>query len=412
MSRSLAVSGLLGIALGTAVILPAAADDDLATQLAKMRSEIAAQQKLLEQQQQRLQELEKRMQAQGPQLLPGGPFLGKIRGAGQPGAAGNAPSLAQAQQQPVGQAPAQERPQVAALADVGGVLSPRGRLTIEPTFEYDNSQVNQLFFSGLEIVNAVFIGGLDATNARRNTLTAGLNARYGITNFLEASLRVPYVYRTDRQSSGVNTNTLNTNVEGHDLGDVEFGLHYQINRPSEGEAYYVANLRVKSDTGTGPFDVPFNSAGVALKDSTGSGFWAVEPSLTVLYPTDPVVLFGNVGYTYNIGSTVNKQVGSNFFGDVTPGGVLRFNGGMGFGINDRVSLSLGYEHDWVMSTDSTVNGVKQSSDELQVGSFNLGLSYAFTPTTSANFTVAIGATRDAPDVRVLLSVPIAFDLLK
>jgi hypothetical protein len=403
---------LVGLAAGWAILSPAfAADDDLAAQIAKLRDEIAAQQQTLAAQQKQLQALEQRVR-----LLPGGVLagnLGNLRGAGEPGA-----QVAQGQSgqaaQPVGQAPAEsnQRPQVQALAELGGVLSPRGRLTVEPSFEYANSQFNQLFFSGLEIVNAVFIGGLDATNARRNTLTPALNLRYGITNFLEANLRIPYVYRSDRESQGINTNTLNRSVSGHDLGDIEFGLHYQINQPTNGGAYYVANFRVKSDTGTGPFDVPFDSAGVQQELPTGSGFWAVEPSLTVLYPVDPVVLFGNVGYTYNIGSTVNKQVGPNFFGDVTPGGVFRASGGLGFGINDRVSLSFGYEHDWVMSTDSVVNGVNTSSEELQIGSLNIGASYAISPTMSANFTVAVGATRDAPDVRLLFSLPMAFDLLK
>src|SRR6185312_17162998 len=252
-------------------------------QIAKLRDEIAAQQQTLAAQQKQLQALEQRVR-----LLPGGILasnLGNLRGAGEPGA-----QVAQGQPgqaaQPVGQAPAEsnQRPQVQALAELGGVLSPRGRLTVEPSFEYANSQFNQLFFSGLAIVNAVFIGGLDATNARRNTLTPALNLRYGITNFLEANLRIPYVYRSDRESQGINTNTLSRSVSGHDLGDIEFGLHYQINQPTNGGAYYVANFRVKSDTGTGPFDVPFDSAGVQQELPTGSGFWAVEPSLTVLYP--------------------------------------------------------------------------------------------------------------------------------
>ena len=299
--------GLAGALASAALVLPAQADDaDLSAQVKMLQDEIASQQQAILAQQQKLQELEKRISEQ-PRVT-GNAALATLRGAGKPGASNAAPQqVSQDQQQtqtqqPVGQAPAEERPQVQTLSDLGGVLSRHGQMTLEPTFEYDNSQFNQLFFSGLEVVNAVFIGGLNATNARRNTLTAGLNGRYGITDYLEANLRVPYVYRTDRQSTGVNTNTLNQNVEGNGIGDVEFGVHYQINRPQNGGAYYVGNLRVKSNTGSGPFDVPYSPTGVALKDNTGSGFWAVEPSLTVLYPSDPVVLFGNIGYTYSFGS--------------------------------------------------------------------------------------------------------------
>jgi len=423
---------VLAVAAATLVALPALADDsDLATQVKALQDEIAAQQKALHdaitqqqqaiaEQQKKLDELEKKI-SQQPRLA-GSAALAGARGTGAPGSGGG-PQVSQNQpqqqqqngqqgQQPVGQAPEQERPQVQSLSDLGGVLSRQGHLTLEPTFEYDNSQFNQLFFSGLEVVNTVFIGGLNATNARRNTITAGLNARYGITDFLEANFRVPYVYRNDLQSTSlVNTNLPPTqNIRGLGIGDVEFGLHYQVNRPQNGGAYYVLNMRVKSDTGSGPFDIPYDANGVALKDNTGSGFWTAEPSITWLYPSDPVVLFANVGYAYSFSKTEDQSIGGNFFGEVDPGALIRFSGGMGFAINDRINLNLGYEHDYVQSTVSYVGGQKTESDELQVGALTLGISYAITPTTSANFSVAAGVTRDAPDVRVLMSLPINFDV--
>jgi uncharacterized coiled-coil protein SlyX len=415
--------------------MPAFADDtDLAAQLKALEAQIADQQKALQdtiakqqqaidEQKKKLDELEKKISEQ-PRVA-GAAALAGLRGTGAPGAAGpqvsqnqpqqdqqNEQQQGQQPQQPVGQAPEQERPQVQSLSDLGGVLSRQGHLTLEPTFEYDNSQFNQLFFSGLEVVNTVFIGGLNATNARRNTITAGLNARYGITDFLEANVRVPYVYRNDLVSTSVvNTNLPPTqSVRGLGIGDVEFGLHYQVNRPQNGGAYYVLNMRVKTATGSGPFDIPYDANGLALKDNTGSGFWTAEPSVTWLYPSDPVVLFANVGYAYSFSKTENDNIGGNVFGEVDPGALIRFSGGMGFAINDRVNLNLGYEHDYVQSTVSFVNGQRTESDELQVGALTLGLSYAITPTMSANFSVAAGVTRDAPDVRVLMSLPINLNL--
>jgi hypothetical protein len=333
-------------------------------------------------------------------------LLNVLRGTGDPTG-----SVQTADQQPVGKPEEGARPQVSAIQDVGGVLTPRGVLTVEPSLEYDNSQTNQFFFAGTEIVNAVFIGGLEATNARHNTITAALNGRYGITNRLEANVRVPYVYRSDRESQGVDTNTLANTVHGHDIGDIEFGAHYQINNPQNGGAYYVGNLRVKSDSGTNPFEVPFNALGQQTRLPTGTGAWAFEPSLTVLYPSDPVVLYGNVGYAKSLSFNPNVTVPT--LGTVTnvePGDTLRGSFGMGFGINDRVSMSLGYEHDWVQSTTTTINGLKQESEELQIGSLNLGVSYVFSPRVTINANVMVGATRDAPDARLLVSVPISFGI--
>jgi hypothetical protein len=221
---------------------------------------------------------------------------------------------------------------------------------------------------------------------------------------------VPYVYRSDRESSGVGTDTLSRSVYGSNIGDIEFGLNYQL--PTNlGDAFYIASLRAKSNTGDGPFDVAYTTDGLQRRLPTGSGFWGVEPSLTVLKPVDPVVLFANLGYTINIGESVDKTIpGVGTFGDVDPGDVLRGTFGMGFAINDRISLSLGYEHNWAMSTSSVINGATTHSEDLQIGSFLAGISYQITPRTTANFNVYVGATRDAPDVRLLLSVPVSFDL--
>ncbi len=276
----------------------AADDTDLQTQIQQLRDQITAQQKMITDQQKKLSDLERKITDKASAKVADKTVgqkvqnLDAVRGTG-PGPA----NVSQAQQPetPVGQPEQKERPQVSTISDVGGVLTPKGTLTLEPTLEYDNSQVNRFFFAGTEIVNAVFIGGLEAENARQNTLIAGLNGRYGITNRLEANIRLPYVYRFDRTSNGPANETLQNSVYGNDIGDIEAGLHYQINQPTGGGAYYVANLRVKSDTGTSPFDVPFNVLGQQTRLPTGSGAWAVEPSLTVLYPSDPVVLYGNLG---------------------------------------------------------------------------------------------------------------------
>ncbi len=398
---------LMGIAI-CALAEPAMADDNagLTQEIQKLQDDVAAQQQKLREQQERLQLLERKLQGEDARRLD------SLRGGQAAGASGSGQASTTA---PVGVAPAEQRPEVQALSDVGGVLNPAGRLTLEPSFEYDNFQENRFFFAGTEIVNAVFIGGFTATNARRNTLTAALTGRYGITDRLQVDLRVPYVFRADRVSDPTGVGTALNSAYGSDIGDIEATGHYQLNSGAGGGAYYVTNLRVKSATGTGPFDVPYSPDGFQQRLPTGSGFWTVEPSLTVLYPSDPVVLYGNLGYAYTFSEDINKTLntpnGPVTFGTVQPGGTLRASFGLGFGINDHVSLSLGYEHDYVMSTTSNVvGGPTQNSEELQIGQFLFGLSYVVSPATTVNINLAVGATRDAPDVRLMFSVPIAFDL--
>lgn len=336
------------------------------------------------------------------------------------------PSVAARPQQEAPAAP----PPVNLLADVGGVLTRRGVLVVEPQFEYSYDTSSRFFFDGVEIVDAVLIGLIEVNNAQREIFTESLKFRYGITSRLEVDASIPWVYRHDRSSrQEVGDSLSETTTDNANLGDIEFGLHYQINRGLEGWPFFVGNLRVKTDSGEGPFDIKRNREGIEKETATGSGFWAIEPSLTMIYPSDPAVLFGNIGYLYGFEKDVSKNIGVTSTNppspirvdEVSPGGSIRASFGVGFALNERFSLSLGYEHNWIAGTDQTIRfsdtegreiSQKNESDDFQVGSLLFGLSYTITDRIGFNINVAAGVTEDAPDVRITVRLPISFDLFK
>jgi hypothetical protein len=235
-----------------------------------------------------------------------------------------------------------------------------------------------------------------------------------VTDRLELEARAPYVFRDDRlrtttaQAGGEFTSE--RRIEAFDIGDLEAAAHYQINRGRDDWPIFVANLRVKSDTGEGPSDVERDILGLETELPTGSGFWAVEPSVTAIYSTDPAVFFANFGYLFNLGRDVDTVIAGNRIGHVDPGDAIRVSFGMGLGLNERTSFSLGYEHSYILQTTTEVNGVDVDSRDLQVGSFLLGFSHRLSDRVGVNLNLAVGATEDAPDVRVTLRVPVSFDL--
>ncbi len=165
----------------------------------------------------------------------------------------------------------------------------------------------------------------------------------------------------------------------------------------------------------------FDSAtGVAQELPTGSGFHTLEPSLTIIYPSDPVVFFSNIQYDYSFATDVNKVIAKTcgpqndqdcLIGRITPGQSYGATLGMAVALNERTSFSLGYQHNYLAGTSVTINGVKNKSDALQAGALLVGASYQVSPRVGINFSTQIGVTTDAPDVRVLLRIPILFDLL-
>lgn len=315
-----------------------------------------------------------------------------------------------APQGPVGEAPPEstQTSTVDALPEGQNALLGAGRLVIEPSFEFSQSSGNRLVFRGVEIVTGIQIGLIEANDSARNTLSSSVALRYALTDRLEVEARIPYVYRDDRvttlsQNSTTTTQTFNLN--GSDIGDVELSARYQLTRGRNGGPIFVAGARVKSTTGAGPFDVERDAQGVASELATGSGFWSVQGSLSMLYPTDPAVLFANVSYMYNAPDTIDQTYGAVTVGEVDPGDSIGFGFGFGFAMNPRFSTSLGYSHSYVLPTETELNGTVQESTELQVGSMQLGLSFRASERLTLSAGVDFGVTEDAPDVRVSFRAP-------
>ncbi len=302
-------------------------------------------------------------------------------------------------------------PEVAALESEGAsVLLGKGRMVIQPSLEYSRFSSLRVAVEGFTIVPALNIGSFDITEVDRDTLTGALTARLGISDRIELETRVPYLYRDDSTLSrpvgvGAASDELR-NVSGNGLGDVEVSARYQINSGQNGWPFFIGNLSFKSRTGKDPFEVPLDTNGIQTELPTGSGFYSVQPGITAIFPSDPVVFFSNLGYTH----TFKRDVGGTF-GEIDPGDSISFGMGMGFSANERASFSLGYSHDTVFKTKQ--NGATiPNSDVLQAGKLNLGFAYRLNKMTNLNFNISAGLTQDAPDVQLIFRVPMTFDLFR
>lgn len=354
--------------------------------------------------------------------------LAAQRGAGK---VGEPEQIAQAQPQeakPVGKAASTEGrpPEVAPLFEQPGVLTPKGHYVLEPSVQYGYSSSNRVALVGYTIIPALLVGLIDVREVKRNTVTAALSARLGVTNRLELEVRAPYVYRSDTTvSREINAGAATEGVfsaNGMHIGDVEFGARYQLNDGGVDTPYYLGTLRYKTRTGTDPFEVVTDCSqrcvgtnvtgtGLPLDLPTGSGFNSLQVGMTVLYPSDPAVFFGSLTYTHNFSrDNVNRKIlngQEEALGTIAPGDIIGFNFGMGLALNEKASFSIGYDHSSVGTTRQ--NGeVVPGSVRTQLGTLLLGYSYRLSQKTSLNVSVGAGLTRDTPDVSLTVRLPMTF----
>jgi hypothetical protein len=354
------------------------------------------------------------------------------QGQAQADTQGQAQAQAQAQaraaQQPVGKAPAKDGrpPEIAPLFEQPGVLTQKGKYVLEPALQFGYSSSNRVALVGYTIIPALLIGLIDVREVKRNTFTASLSGRTGLSNRLEVELKVPYVYRSDATvSREIFTGTAVErafDTSGKALGDVELAARYQLNNGGANKPYYIGGLRLKSRTGRDPFNVVTDctkrcigenvtGTGLPLDLPTGSGFYSLQPSLTWLFPTDPAIFFGSISYIHTFKrSNVSRLILDGVrepIGELAPGGVIGFNFGMGLALNEKTSLSLGYDHSSIARMRQ--NGAPvPGSVRTQLGTLLIGYSYRLSDKRTLNVSIGAGVTRDTPDVSLSVRLPISF----
>jgi hypothetical protein len=413
--------GALALALGLGLASGAAAAEATPDQVARIEAQLADQARRLADQDHRLREQQSKIEALEAEREQ---FLAAIRAAGTgPAAAPGVRTLAQVEKVPsvvteLPAGPVGEKPQTAPLPEVTAipaamnVLTPKGRLILDPSLEYVRTSNNRLVFRGVEIVPGVQLGVIEATDAARDTAVATVAARYGVTPRLEVEARVPWVYRHDRFSLLAQTTPdfegLERELHEDSIGDVELAARYQLNSGRGGRPIFVANARVKPPTGISPYEVDFDEHGVATELATGSGFWSVEGGLTMIYPSEPAIIFGGLTYLHNFSRDIDRQIGGVLVGRVDPGDAIGAQVGFGLSLNPRFSVSFGYSHNYIFRTISDIGATRQKTRSLAVGSLLMGWSFRLSSRVTLNNSFEFGVTSDAPDMRVVLRAPYRF----
>lgn len=432
MSRAYLAAVLAGTLLASPAMAQVPANADLREQIDAAMVLIERQQEQLDQQAQELAELRKRLDG-----LPAGanaaatpePSNAQVvvaQGSGQTATVGQS-SAAQVTVplERVGQAPEdEERPiELAILDSQASVVTRRGQLSGEVQIDYARADRSRAVFRGVELVEAVLVGVFDINENRQDVLTESFSLRYGLTDRLEIGARLPLIYRSDTSivapvpgsTNNDQAATIDNSVTGRGIGDLELSARYQLLDGGAGRPFFIANLQGLIPTGSDPFAIARDDLGRARKAATGSGFYGISPSITAIMPSDPVVLFGTLGYTFNLGKSVDTVIPPVRISYVDPGDAISASAGIGISFNQRTTLNLGYAHSWAFGTRTTtelLNPTPQWPDtretvsrDLQIGRLLFGLTYRVNDRASLNWSVEVGATEDATDLRTAIRIP-------
>ncbi|TKR30156.1 transporter [Luteimonas gilva] len=289
------------------------------------------------------------------------------------------------------------------------------KFTLETGASYSYYDRRQLALSGFLALDAIFLGTINLDQTKAAVLTTDVTGRYGITDRLNLEANIPYVTRTSRFVSGgaggASTSISEVTKSSSGIGDVSVAGYYQLVKESARWPDLVASVRVRAPTGRDPFGLKLiapddnnNNLNVPEDLPTGSGLWSATFSVSALRTYDPVILFGNIGYTYNLPGDfddISPVLGQTNPAKVKLGNPYQLSGGLAIALNDRAAVSFSVSTSMAGATHVKSRGSDDyeriPGSSTSTATLNIGASYLLPSGWSLNGQIANGLTPDAPN---------------
>lgn len=268
------------------------------------------------------------------------------------------------------------------LVREGGLLLPKGTFELEPRLAFDHRSA-----SALQLANVNGTAQLGQETARRELAELGLGLRMGLGSGTQFDIDIPYAHLN---SESVIPGVRNLNLSRSGFGNVELGISKQLWDEGSGRPAALANVRYgfKADTGN-PADA----------DSLASRFSRIQAGLTLVKRLDPIVLFGAFGYLHQFARTIDGV-------DTDPGNAISFKAGSLLALNPESSMRFAFEV--ARNAEVKINGVTAPGTQQTAALLSLGYSFVLTPHTLLGIELGAGLTKDAPDFRMMVSLPVKF----
>jgi hypothetical protein len=272
----------------------------------------------------------------------------------------------------------------------------------------------QLALSGFLALDAIFLGSINLDQVKANTFTIDATGRFGLTPRLSLEANVPYVIRSTRFISGgaggASSKLSEETVTSKGIGDASVAAYYQFVKESQRWPDIVGSVRVRIPTGDSPFGIKLvqpdsNNNNLNIPDAlpTGTGMYSVTAGVSALRTYDPVILFANLAYTYNIGrkfDDISPVLGQTVPATVYMGNPIQLSAGMALALNDRAALSFSVAMAQSGAThikDANGNKSRVVGSSSNAATFNVGGTYVLPSGWTINGQAVVGLSPDAPN---------------
>ncbi|BFM16800.1 transporter [Maricurvus nonylphenolicus] len=296
--------------------------------------------------------------------------------------------------------------------------------TFEIGYEYTNYDRSQLVLNGFLALDAIFLGNISIDETSSEVFKTTFSTRWGITPKVQLSLDVPYLFRETTIRSGgqelASTVRTEDTVSTDDLGDITFGISYQLMDETWTRPDMVLNFSVTAPTGQDPYGIKFvdhpDNTNLKMPESlpTGTGLWSTSIGLSLLKTADPALFFTNIAYKHYFEESFDdlstNPLQADDPADVKLGDELQLSLGIAFAINERTSMSMWFTQRFFEAAEITRGDITQEivGSDTRTGHFDVGVTYALSERLSVVTDMGIGLTNDSSDYKFAVKFPYRF----
>lgn len=185
---------------------------------------------------------------------------------------------------------------------------------------------------------------------RSRLITVPFAIRYGLSDDTQLFINIPVGYNHNE----VSLPGFDVFNEEAGIGDITVGATYLLGDPCPGDPDVIGTVALTIPTGNARFASVLQQPGAQL----GTGHFAITANLLCIHTVDPLIVF----YGFGARAPFSNKF-SNSTIDVQPGIEANYRFGVGFAVNDRVTLSTALLGSYI--TDTRVNGHRLENSSLE-----------------------------------------------
>lgn len=211
------------------------------------------------------------------------------------------------------------------------VLLKHGEWQLDYGIQYSitDNDIPIALLDGFGDVTGVVEGG-----AKNRLLLTPIELRYGVTERMQAFINVPLGW-SNSEIAFTDFDEFESQIG---IGDVSAGLSILLCDGCRHKPDVIATLGFTAPTGNPDFPLLTT---LTPNSVLGEGFWGASAQLLFIHSYDPVVLFWGFGYRYRFEEDFANPVLA-IQQDVRPGQTAFYQCGVGFGVNEWITLSTSF----------------------------------------------------------------------